>query len=67
MAEQTKLEAPQNAPEAEQDELAGSEAPRLDHLIELRKRLIRSRLVIFGLLIACFFFAGTIFDVLVQP
>jgi len=67
MAEQTKLEAPKDAPAVEQDELAGSEAPLLDHLIELRKRLIRSLLVIFGLLIACFFFAGTIFDVLVQP
>ena len=64
MAEQTKLEAPK--PETD-DELAGSEAPLLDHLVELRKRLIRSVLVIFGLLIVCFFFAGTIFDVLVQP
>lgn len=71
MAEQTKLEAPKDAskpaPETTEDELAGSEAPLLDHLIELRKRMIRSLLVIFGLLIACFFFAGTIFDVLVQP
>ncbi len=71
MAEQTKLEAPKDAPteapKTEPDELAGSEAPLLDHLIELRKRLIRSLLVIFGLLIACFFFAGTIFNVLVQP
>ena len=65
MAEQTKLEAPATAEPA--DELAGSEAPLLDHLIELRKRLIRSLLVIFGLLIVCFFFAGPIFDVLVQP
>ncbi|CAN7489456.1 MttB family protein [Devosia sp. Root413D1] len=67
MAEQTKLEAPKDAAAVEQDELAGSEAPLLDHLIELRKRLIRSVLVIFALLIVCFFFAGTIFDVLVQP
>jgi sec-independent protein translocase protein TatC len=67
MAEQTKLEAPKDAAAVEQDELAGSEAPLLDHLIELRKRLIRSLLVIFALLIVCFFFAGTIFDVLVQP
>lgn len=50
-----------------EDELTGSEAPLLDHLIELRKRLIRSVIVIFALLIVCFFFAGTIFDVLVQP
>lgn len=49
------------------DELAGTEAPLLDHLIELRKRLIRSVIVLFVLLIACFFFATTIFDVLVQP
>ena len=65
MVEQTKLEAPETA--KTEDELAGSEAPLLDHLIELRKRLIRSLLVIFGLLIVCFFFAGQIFDVLVQP
>ncbi len=65
MAEQTKLEA-SNTTEPD-DELAGSEAPLLDHLIELRKRLIRSLLVILGLLIVCFFFAGQIFDVLVEP
>ena len=63
MTDQPKLTGPATA----EDELAGSEAPLLDHLIELRKRLIRSLLVIFGLLILCFFFAGTIFDVLVQP
>ena len=47
MAEQLKIEAPVT----DKDELAGSEAPLLDHLIELRKRLIRSMLVILGLLI----------------
>ncbi|MBN9361194.1 MULTISPECIES: twin-arginine translocase subunit TatC [unclassified Devosia] len=68
MAEQTKkLEAPKDAPETEKDELAGSEAPLLDHLIELRKRLIRSLLVIFGLLIVLFFFAKTIYEVLLEP
>lgn len=65
MAEQTKLAAPE--PEVDTDELAGSEAPLLDHLIELRKRLIRSVIVIFVLLIACFFVSGSIFDILVQP
>ena len=65
MAEQTKLAEP-TKPETE-DELAGSEAPLLDHLIELRKRLIRSVIVIFALLVACFFVSGTIFDILVQP
>jgi sec-independent protein translocase protein TatC len=55
------------APEPNEDELAGSEAPLLDHLIELRKRLIRSLLVIFVLLIACFFFSSSIFNVLIEP
>jgi sec-independent protein translocase protein TatC len=56
-----------NQPEEPEDELAGSEAPLLDHLIELRKRLIRSMVVILVLLIVCFFFASQIFDILVQP
>jgi sec-independent protein translocase protein TatC len=54
-------------PKDDQDELAGTEAPLIDHLIELRKRLIRSVIVIFVLLIGCFFIAGPIFDILVQP
>ena len=54
-------------PKDDEDELAGTEAPLIDHLIELRKRLIRSVIVIFVLLIGCFFIAGPIFDILVQP
>ena len=64
MAEDTKAST---AGKDEGDELAGGEAPLLDHLIELRKRLIRSVIVLFVLLIGCFFVAETIFDVLVQP
>ena len=61
-------EAEQLPPPADpEDELQGSEAPLLDHLIELRKRLIRSVIVLFVLLIACFFVAEQIFDILVQP
>lgn len=63
MAEQTKL----TGPATEQDELAGSEAPLLDHLIELRKRLIRSIIVLMVLLIGCFFVAEPIYNVLVEP
>ncbi len=54
------------APEAE-DELVGSEAPLLDHLIELRKRLIISLGAVFVLLIVCFIFASRIFDILLIP
>ncbi len=68
MAEQTKLAASTPAgSKPSEDELTGSEAPLLDHLIELRKRLIRSILMIFGLLIACFFIAEPIYNVLVEP
>src|SRR5215213_10360769 len=49
------------------DELAGSEAPLIDHLIELRKRLIRALIVLFVLLVGCFFIAGPIFNILVDP
>jgi sec-independent protein translocase protein TatC len=62
MADDTKA-----ADEKTDDELAGTEAPLIDHLIELRKRLIRAVIVILALLIACFFVAGPIFDILVQP
>ncbi len=53
-------------PEVE-DELAGSEAPLMDHLIELRKRLIHSAIAIVLLMIVCFIFAGSIFDILLNP
>ncbi len=49
------------------DELAGSEAPLLDHLIELRKRLIYSVASLVVLMIGAFVFAGQIYDLLLQP
>jgi sec-independent protein translocase protein TatC len=60
MADQKKLAAPE-------DEIAGSEAPLMDHLIELRKRLVRSLIVIFALFIVCFFFAKPIYEILLDP
>lgn len=50
-----------------EDELAGSEAPLIEHLTELRKRLIHSSIAIVVLLIICFLFAGQIFDILLNP
>ncbi|MDB5505928.1 MAG: MttB family protein [Devosia sp.] len=56
------------APKAEiPDELAGSEAPLMDHLIELRKRLIITCVALFALLILSFIFSGKIFDLLLEP
>jgi sec-independent protein translocase protein TatC len=54
-------------PKDEEDELAGTEAPLIDHLIELRKRLIRAVIVLFVLLIGCFIIAEPIFNILVDP
>ncbi len=55
------------APEGDDDELKGSEAPLLDHLIELRKRLIYSLIAIAVIFVGCFAFAQPIYNVLLQP
>jgi sec-independent protein translocase protein TatC len=49
------------------DELAGSEAPLLEHLVELRKRLIYSVVTIVVLMAFCFIFASTLYDWLLIP
>ena len=49
------------------DELAGSEAPLLEHLVELRKRLIYSAIAIVVLMAFCFIFASTIYEWLLIP
>jgi sec-independent protein translocase protein TatC len=61
----TKIED-KSKPDVE-DELAGSEAPLLEHLVELRKRLIRAAIAVVLLTVVCFIFAGQIFDVLLNP
>jgi sec-independent protein translocase protein TatC len=49
------------------DDIEASKAPLMDHLIELRSRLIKA-LLAFGLaFIGCFFFAKTIYNWLVWP
>jgi sec-independent protein translocase protein TatC len=65
MVDTPQLEKPKT--DEPEDELAGSEAPLLDHLIELRKRLIISAVAIVVLMIACFIFASRIFDILLLP
>ena len=44
-----------------------SKAPLLEHLIELRTRLIRSAAVLLIAFFACFYVAGDIFEFLVKP
>jgi len=54
-------------PDMPEDEVDASRAPLMDHLIELRARLIRSMIAIaiaFGI---CFAFAKQIFNILLRP
>src|SRR5688572_26131609 len=44
-----------------------TQAPLLDHLIELRKRLVRCVVVLALAFGVCFYFAGEIFELLVRP
>ena len=44
-----------------------TKAPLLEHLIELRKRLLLSLAVLVALFFSCLYFAKTIFAFLVQP
>lgn len=54
-------------PGVEDDELKGTEAPLLDHLIELRKRLIYSLIALAVLFVGCFVFSSQIYNILLVP
>src|SRR4249920_3981841 len=49
------------------EDIEASKAPLMDHLIELRSRLIKALLGFGVAFIACFFFAKQIYNVLVWP
>jgi sec-independent protein translocase protein TatC len=57
----------ESVPREGHDEIEASKAPLLDHLIELRQRLIYSLLAFFGMFVVCFVFARPIYNVLVWP
>ena len=52
---------------SDRDELASTEAPLLDHLIELRRRLLYCVVALVATFILCFYFAKPIFGFLVHP
>ncbi len=49
------------------DDIESTKAPLMDHLIELRSRLIKALLAFGVMFVACFFFAKQIYNVLVWP
>jgi sec-independent protein translocase protein TatC len=53
--------------EPEETEIEATRAPLLDHLFELRSRLIRAVIAIFIAFIVCFFFAKPIYNILLMP
>ena len=50
-----------------QDDIDASKAPLMEHLIELRQRLIYALIAFFLMFILCFAFAGWIFNILLWP
>ncbi|GAB5376951.1 MAG: twin-arginine translocase subunit TatC [Acuticoccus sp.] len=49
------------------EDIEASKAPLIDHLIELRSRLIRSLIAIAIAFVVCFYFATDIFNILIVP
>jgi len=49
------------------EDIEATKAPLLDHLVELRSRLIKALLAFFVTFIVCFFFAKQIYNILVWP
>ena len=63
-----KMPTPQLPPVREgHDEIEASKAPLMDHLIELRQRLIQSLMAFLATFVVCFYFAKPIYNVLVWP
>jgi sec-independent protein translocase protein TatC len=53
--------------EEDEKEIEATKAPLMEHLIELRSRLIKALIAFFVTFIACFFFAGDIYNILIWP
>jgi sec-independent protein translocase protein TatC len=49
------------------EDIEASKAPLIDHLIELRSRLIKSIIAIAIAFVVCFYFAAEIFNILIIP
>jgi sec-independent protein translocase protein TatC len=49
------------------EDIEATKAPLIEHLIELRSRLIKAMVAFFVMLVLCFFFAKQIFNILTWP
>ncbi|HWT31121.1 MAG TPA: twin-arginine translocase subunit TatC [Propylenella sp.] len=49
------------------DDIEATKAPLIEHLIELRQRLLRAIVAIFVAFLVCFYFADEIFNLLIIP
>ena len=50
-----------------QEDIDATKAPLMDHLIELRARLIRALYAFFAAFLVCFYFSRTIYNMLTEP
>src|SRR6266699_1392876 len=53
--------------EDDEKEIEATKAPLMEHLIELRSRLIKALVAFFVTFLFCFFFAGDIYNILIFP
>jgi len=53
--------------EEDEKEIEATKAPLMEHLIELRSRLIKALVAFFVTFLFCFFFAGDIYNILIWP
>ena len=49
------------------EDIEATKAPLMEHLIELRMRLIKAMVAFFLIFLVCFYFAGAIYNVLILP
>src|SRR5689334_18873392 len=49
------------------EDIEATKAPLMEHLVELRSRLIKALIAFFVMFALCFYFARTIYNILVQP
>lgn len=51
----------------DEEHIEASRAPLVEHLMELRTRIVRATIALVIAFVICFFFANTIFDILLRP